>query len=209
MKKVLFAFIIMLLAFITPVLVFAEEPENEVEEPAPVEEEEQPTEEQEPTLDEFKAEVETWMAQYMEESMVAKIITWLVDAGVLGALFAVYLKYRKYKHTTIEDLLNEYKAKMGDWFKENFDKLSVEQIDKINNAINSLQQSNETIMKVLVLMQDNTAKGKATLIEYLGSKTNNQEVKNATAQVSATLQAQEKADAKVKAKVSGDYEEIF
>lgn len=208
MKKVLFAFIIILTLLLTPVIVFAEEPETEEIDP-PVEVEPVVEEETEPTLDDFKAEVETWMAQYMEESMVAKIITWLADAGVLTALFAVYLKYRKYKHTTVEDMINQFKDKMGDWLKENFDKLSVEQIDKIKDAINCLEKSNETIMKVLVLMQDNTPKGKAALIEYLGSKTNNEEVKDAATKVNKVLEAQEKADAEVKNKVAGEYEEIF
>lgn len=200
MKKILFAFIIILVMLIVPVTVLADEPE--VEEPEAVEQ-------QEPTLDDFKAEVQAWMNQYMEESLVVKIITWMVDAGVLSALFVVYLKYRKHKSMTIEDLLNEYKAKMGEWLRENFDKLSVEQIDKINASLDSLEQSNETIMKVLVLMQDNTAKGKAALIEYLGSKTDNKEVKEAAIEVSQVLEEQEKTNAEVKEKVAGDYKEIF
>ena len=203
MKKILFAFIIILVAFITPVVVFADEPEVE-EVPEVVDEAEV-----EPTIDEFKAEVEQWLSQYMEESMVVKIITWLVDAGVLSALFVVYLKYRKHKSMTIEDLLNQFKEKMGEWLKENFDKLSKEEIDKLTNAIDDLEKSNETIMKVLVLMQDNTAKGKAALIEYLGSKTENKEVKDAVNDVSQTLEEQEKAVAEVKGKVAGAYEEIF
>jgi len=201
MKKILFAFIVILMMLIIPVTVLADEPEVEVD-PAPVEE-------VEPTIDDFKAEVQAWMSQYMEESLVVKIITWMVDAGVLSALFVVYLKYRKHKSMTIEDMLNEYKAKMGEWLKENFDKLSVEQIDKINESLATLEQSNETIMKVLVLMQDNTAKGKAALIEYLGSKTDSKEVKDAAEEVSQVLEEQEKATAEVKDKVAGDYEAIF
>lgn len=206
MKKIFLAFIIVLSVFIlalTPMVVHAEEEPEQEPEVAEVETE------QEPTLDEFKEEVQEWMSQYMEESMVAKIIGWLADAGILTALLAVYIKYRKYKHTTIEDLLNKFKLQMGDWLKENFDKLSVEQIDKIKQSITDLEKSNEVMMKVLVLMQDNTAKGKAALIEFLGSKTDNVEVKKAVADVSETLEAQEQANAEVKAKVSGEYEEIF
>lgn len=200
MKKI-FLFIALLCMFILPVTVLAEEPEPE---PEVVEETEQ-----EPTLDEFKAEVQAWMSQYMEESLVVKIITWMVDAGVLSALFVVYLKYRKYKHTTIEDLTKYFGDKVGIWLKENFDKLSEEQIAKITKSVDDLEKSNETIMKVLVLMQDNTAKGKAALIEYLGSKTDSEEVKEATEQVATVLDEQEKTNAKVKAKVSGEYEDIF
>ena len=174
-----------------------------------VEDEPEIVEEQEPTVDDFKAEVEVWLSQYMEESMVVKIITWLVDAGVLSALFVVYLKYRKYKHTTIENLTKQFSDKIGIWLKENFDKLSAEQIDKITKSVDDLEKSNETIMKVLVLMQDNTAKGKAALIEYLGSKTDSKEVKDAVLEVNEALEEQEEIKTKVNEKVEGEYEEIF
>lgn len=203
MKKILFAFAFVLMAFLMPLAISAEG--EVVEETSEVVEEE----EVEPTLDDFKLEVENWLSQYMEESLVVKIITWLIDAGVLSALFVVYLKYRKYKHTTIEDLTKQFGDKIGVWLKENFDKLSEEQLDVINKNINDLEKSNETIMKVLVLMQDNTAKGKAALIEYLGSKTESQEVKNAVDEVNVALEEQEKVKAEVVEKVSGDYKEIF
>ena len=203
MKKILFAFAFVLMAFLMPLAISAEG--EVVEETSEGVEEE----EVEPTLDDFKLEVENWLSQYMEESLVVKIITWLIDAGVLSALFVVYLKYRKYKHTTIEDLTKQFGDKIGVWLKENFDKLSEEQLDVINKNINDLEKSNETIMKVLVLMQDNTAKGKAALIEYLGSKTESQEVKNAVDEVNVALEEQEKVKAEVVEKVSGDYKEIF
>ena len=174
-----------------------------------VEDEPEVAEEQEPTIDDFKAEVQEWMSQYMEESMVVKIITWLIDGGVLSALFVVYLKYRKYKHTTVEDLTKQFSDKIGIWLKENFDKLSTEQIDKITKSVEDLEKSNETIMKVLVLMQDNTAKGKAALIEYLGSKTDSKEVKDAVLEVNEALEEQEQVKTKVNEKVEGEYEEIF
>lgn len=201
MKKVFKIIFLVVLSFLMlgmPVVAFAEEVEPPVVE-----------EEKEPTIDDFKAEVQEWLSQYMEESMVVKIITWLVDAGVLTALFAVYLKYRKYKHTTIEDLTKQFGDKVGVWLKENFDKLSEEQIATINQSIDNLEKSNETMMKVLVLMQDNTAKGRAALVEFLGSKTESEEVKETVAQVSETIQEQEKTNEEVKSKVADDYKEIF
>lgn len=200
MKKILFA-IVILLAFMLPIRVLAADPEPEEPEVA--------EQEAEPTLEDFKAEVQAWMSQYMEESMVVKIVTWLVDAGVLSALLAVYIRYRKYKHTTIEDLLNQFKEKMGEWLKEKTDELSTEQIDKIKKAIEDLEKSNEVVMKVLVLMQDNTAKGKAALIEYLGSKTESAEIKEAAAEVNEALEEQAKKTEEVNSKVAGEYEEIF
>lgn len=172
-------------------------------------EDEKPVDENEPTLEEFKNELKDFLSQYIEESAVVKIITWLIDAGVLSALFVVYVKYRKYKHTTIEDLTKQFGDKVGKWLKENFDKLSKEEIAKITSSIDDLEKANETIMKVLILMQDNTAKGKAALIEYLGSKTNSEEIKTAAKEVNETLEEQQANEEQVKSKVAGEYEDIF
>ena len=213
MKKVVKVILLVIFSFLLLGMPIALVCADEVDEPEIITEEEQPAPESEaepePTLDDFKAEVSDWLSQYMEESMVVKIITWMIDAGVLTALFAVYLKYRKYKHTTIEDLTKQFGDKVGVWLKENFDKLSAEQIDKIKQSVDDLEKSNETIMKVLVLMQDNTAKGKAALIEYLGSKTDSPEIKQAVTDVSNTLEEQEKVITEVKSKVQGKYESIF
>ena len=204
MKKIFLTFIIILSVFIlalSPMIVSAEE--------EPIPEPEVAEQDAEPTLEEFKAEVQEWMSQYMEESMVIRIITWLVDAGILSALLTIYIRYKKYKHTSLEELLALFKIEMGGWLKENFDNLSKEQTDKVVNSIDKLENAVQTIMKVLVLMQDNTAQGKIALMEYLGAKTNSEEVKKAVAEVNETLEAQEKVNAEIKAKVAGEYEEIF
>ena len=172
-------------------------------------EDEKPVDENEPTLEEFKNELKDFLSQYIEESAVVKIITWLIDAGVLSALFVVYLRYRKYKHTTVEDLTKQFGDKVGKWLKDSFDKLSEEEIAKITSSIDDLEKANETIMKVLILMQDNTAKGKAALIEYLGSKTNSEEIKTAAKEVNETLEEQHANEEQVKSKVAGEYEDIF
>ena len=93
--------------------------------------------------------------------------------------------------------------------KENFDKLSAKEISKITKAITELEKSNETIMKVLVLMQDNTAKGKAALIEYLGSKTESEEVKQAVEVVNEKLVEKERKDEEVKDAVKNDYVKLY
>lgn len=196
----------------------ADEPEVEqeeevIEEEVPQEEtDEIPTdipEEEKNEFEEFKQHIEEYLATYFEQSLVSKVITWAIDAGVLSALFFVYRKYSKYKHTTIEDMIKMFKEEMEKWLKEKADELTVEQVDTIKKSIETLEESNETIMKVLVLMQDNTAKGKAALIEYLGSKTNSKEVKEAVSNVQEKLEEKEKVEEEIKDKVKDDYIKLY
>lgn len=165
--------------------------------------------ESEYTLDEFKAEIEQKLNDYVEQDLASKIISWLIESGLLCALFVVYVKYRKHKAMTLEDVAKLAVSAVKEELKKQFGELSKEEIKKITSKVGELEQSVETVMKVLVLMQDNTPKGKAALIEFLGSKTNSQEVKNATEQVEASLKQEEQAKQEVNNKVSGEYKDIF
>ena len=93
--------------------------------------------------------------------------------------------------------------------QEYFNKMSDVEVKKLTDSISDLENSIETVMKVLVLMQDNTAKGKATLLEYLGTKTENKEVKQLTQEVNDTIAEQEQAKKEIKEKVKDDYQNIF
>lgn len=169
----------------------------------------QDTQEEEITEETIKAKIEGYLANFMSESMVAKIIGWLVDAGVLGALLGIYLKYRKYKHNSLEDVVKSTKEMIDENLQKSIDNLSKEKIDKLVKSIETLEQANETIMKVLVLMQDNTSKGKVALLEYLGSKTQNEEVKEAVKDTQEELENALAKKEEVQSKVKDEYKEIF
>ena len=160
-------------------------------------------------IETFKQEVSEWLSKWFDEQQVKQIIQWLVDSGVLIALFGVVLKYKKYKNTSIEELFVKVKTELKDYLEENFKKMSGEEIQKIVKSIETLEQSTETIMKVLVLAQDSTAKGKVALIEYLGTKTNNVEVKELANQVNEVIEKQEQVKQEIIDKVKDPYKEIF
>ena len=199
-----------------PMVVKADSEEISVEESVEVSEEQSVVEEQsdsveikEYTEEDFKKEIEKWLSNYAEESLVSKIITWLVDAGVISALFVVYVKYRRHKAMTLEDVAKLTVDKVEKTLKDQFGELSKEQIKQITSKVGDLERSIETVMKVLVLMQDNTPKGKAALIEYLGDKTKSEEVKKATEEVEQAIKVEEEAKQEINKKVSGKYEDIF
>ena len=199
-----------------PMVVKADSEEISVEESVEVSEEQSVVEEQsdsveikEYTEEDFKKEIEKWLSNYAEESLVSKIITWLVDAGVISALFVVYVKYRRHKAMTLEDVAKLTVDKVEETLKDQFGELSKEQIKQITSKVGDLERSIETVMKVLVLMQDNTPKGKAALIEYLGDKTKSEEVKKATEEVEQAIKVEEEAKQEINKKVSGKYEDIF
>jgi len=166
---------------------------------------EEMTEEEKAALEEVKG----WLSQHFDSQMVANIITWVSEAGVLVGLLGVYVKYRKWKYKTVGDIVDLVKAEVGKYLSANFDKLSEEKLLSMINAIDDLEKSNEIIMKVLVLMQDNTKKGKIALLDFLGSKTTNEEVKVTAEELSKDLEEQVAKEEQVKEAVSGEYENIF
>lgn len=190
-----------------------EDEETLVEEEIPLESEEnalnEDITEEDITEEDVKEKIQAYLTNFMSESMVAKIIGWLVDAGVLTALLGIYLKYRKYKHNSLEDVVKSTKEMIDENLQKSIDNLSKEKIDKLVESINTLEQANETIMKVLVLMQDNTSKGKVALLEYLGSKTKNEEVKEAVKDTQEELENALAKKEEVESKVKDEYKEIF
>lgn len=195
----------------------SEEPTSSVEEPtssvvvseATSEEQEQSSsEEKETSFEEFKQQVTDWLSQYLEKDLVVQIISWAVDVGVLGGLFTVYLKYRKYKGKTIEQLVDEVKAKVTETMENDFKNLSKEQQEKLINGLETLKKSNELVIKALVLAQSKTTDSKLALLDLVSESNTNVEVKEAVEQVREEIQANEEQKQKVQEAVKEDYNPI-
>lgn len=165
-------------------------------------------EEQEPTFDDFKAEVEAWLSQYLEKDLLTQIISWAVDAGVLGGLFTIYLKYRKYKNKTIGQLVEEIKANVTKQMEDDFKNLSQEQQQKLINGIETLKKSNELVIKALVLAQSKTTENKLALLDLVGEANTDVEVKQAVESVRQEVEANQETKEKVQEVVKDDYHPI-
>ena len=165
-------------------------------------------EEQEPTFDDFKTEVEAWLSQYLEKYLLTQIISWAVDAGVLGGLFTVYLKYRKYKNKTIGQLVEEIKANVTKQMEDDFKNLSKEQQEKLINGIETLKKSNELVIKALVLAQSKTTENKLALLDLVGEANTDVEVKQAVESVRQEVEANQETKEKVQEVVKDDYHPI-
>lgn len=163
---------------------------------------------QEPEIAETETEdivIDGEVRQWLEGLQLGNLVNWITNSGALVAVIGILTKYKKYKSTTLDDLMKEFKKQIKDHLDDNFKEMANEKIQALVDELKQVQLANETIMKVLVLMQDNTAKGRAALIEYLGTKTTNEEVKEAAEQVKQELAVQEEQ----KEQVKKEFEEIF
>lgn len=163
---------------------------------------------QDPTFDEFKAEIEEWLAQYLEKDLLTQIISWAVDVGVLGGLFTVYLKYRKYKNKTIGQLVDEIKVKVTETMESDFKNLSKEQQEKLINGLETLKKSNELVIKALVLAQSKTTDSKLALLDLVSESNTSVEVKEAVEEVRKEVEASEEQKQKVQEAVKDEYNPI-
>lgn len=159
-------------------------------------------------FDKFKEDVTAWLSKYLEKDLVVQIISWAVDCGVLGGLFAVYLKYRKYKSKTIGELVDEIKAKVTEQMGEDFKNLSTEQQEKLINSLESLKKSNELVIKALVLAQSKTTDSKLALLDLVAENNTSVEVKEVVADVRKEVEASQEQKDKVQEAVKSDYNPI-
>lgn len=194
------------------------EPETSVEEPTtsvvsssegtPSETPSEPTSEAEPTIEDFQKEVENWLSNYLEKDMLTQIISWAVDAGVLGGLFAIYLKYRKYKSKTIGQLVDEIKENVTKQMQDDFKNLSEEQQAKLINGLETLKKSNELVIKALVLAQSKTTESKLALLDLVSESNENTEVKEVVKEVRKEVESNQAQKEKVQEAVKSDYNPI-
>ena len=161
------------------------------------------------TEQQFEEKAKAKLSQWLGDGLAYQIIEWAIDAGVLGALFVVYVKYRKYKATSIGDVVELTKKEVGKYLTENFKDLSATSIKEIVETVNELQNSIETIMKVLVLMQDTTTKGKSALLDFLGSKTKSDTIKQATVEVNKELEVEIKQEQEIIENTQKEFNNIF
>ena len=159
-------------------------------------------------FDKFKEDVTAWLSKYLEKDLVVQIISWAVDCGVLGGLFTVYLKYRKYKSKTISELVDEIKAKVTEQMGEDFKNLSAEQQEKLINSLESLKKSNELVIKALVLAQSKTTDSKLALLDLVAENNTSVEVKEVVADVRKEVEASQEQKDKVQEAVKSDYNPI-
>lgn len=168
----------------------------------------EPTEEPEITEEDLKTKVNDWLSQYVDQQLVSNIINWAIDTGLLGALFAVVVKYNKLKTKTVDDLIKEFENKLKKWFKEEFDKLSAEQIKKVIDGIENAENKMDCVMKAFVLMQDKTADGKIAMLDLIAKNTSNSEVVEIVEKEKDKVKEDQKVVQAIQDAVKDEYEPV-
>lgn len=166
----------------------------------------------EPTTSEVEEQIkkylEDFLGQYFNSNFVSNIINWAIDAGLLSAIALIYLKYRKFKSKTIDEIVKEVKDAIEKQLGDSFQNLSSEEIAKITSSVDTLAKDIDTLKKALVLAQDRTAEGKIALLDLIQTSTKSEEVKKGVEVVKETIKEEQKVEEEVKEVVKNDYEKI-
>ena len=165
--------------------------------------------ESELTEEGFIDQTKAFLSQYLDEQLVMSIINWAIDAGLLSILFGVYLKYRKYKSMSSNEIANEVKSVVDNAVKESVDKLTTEQLTGIYKGLENLEKGLDITNKALVLAQDKTAEGKIALLDLISERTKDESVKEAASEVKTKIEQEEKIKEEVSKEVKEDYTSIF
>ena len=171
----------------------------------PIEETTNTTEDEPLTEEGFTEKIREFFEQYLSADMVANIINWAIDSGLLIALFGVYLKYRKYKSLSSEEIAKKVDDRIKQELKESFEKLSEEQLQGLINKVNSYEDVLNTLEKALILSQDKTAEGKKALLDLISEKTNSSEVKKEASNVKDKVVEEQKTIDEIQEKVKDNY----
>ena len=165
--------------------------------------------ETETSFEDIKGEIDAYIEDNVHNEQVKSLISLGLNGVEAVALVIIYILYRKGKSNNAENNKKDIKSILKDFTSDEFKEYGKEMIQPLHDAIDKLEKSTDTIMKVLVLMQDQTANGKIALIDFLGSKTDNEEVKKSVQLVKETVEEVKAMQEKVNDEVKGEYKELF
>ena len=155
--------------------------------------------------------ISDFLGNYLQESFVAQIISWLIDVGALGALVAIFLKYRKYKHTTVEDITKlagqTIREQLGSNFKD-MDGNTAKLIGEMFVAIGTLAAKMDNLIQAFALSQDKSAEGKIAMLQIVQGTTEDKNLNDKIEEMKTEITTTEEAIQEVEEKVQGEYKDI-
>jgi hypothetical protein len=155
--------------------------------------------------------IEDFLGNYLQENQVAQIISWLVETGVLGALVVIFLKYRKFRHTTIGDIEKLVNEKIKESLGENFKGIDAnvnKMILDIGEEISILREQNKVLIQAIALSQDTSSEGRIAMLKLAQGITEDKRVIEKIEEIKDEIVAQDEAVKVVEEKVQGEYKDI-
>ena len=156
-------------------------------------------------VEDTKNAISEWASKYLNGTMVANVINWAIQSGLLVAVASIYFKYRKYKAMSSNDIAKECEKKINECLNASFKEMSVEQLKEIVDKVGSLEETINTLEKALVLAQDKTSEGKKALLDLITEKTNDKEVVETANEVKEKVVEEQKKNEEIKESVKEDY----
>lgn len=155
--------------------------------------------------------ISDFLGNYLQESFVAQIISWLIDVGAVGAAVAIFFKYRKYKHTTIEDITKlagqTIREQLGSNFKD-MDGNTAKLIGEMFVAIGTLAAKMDNLIQAFALSQDKSAEGKIAMLQIVQGTTEDKNLNDKIEEMKTEITTTEEAIQEVEEKVQGEYKDI-
>ena len=149
--------------------------------------------------------IKEYAEKYLNAEMVANVINWAINSGLIVALATIYLRYRKYKSMSSKEICEEVKKEVLIALGDEFKKLSEEQQAGILKAIDELCKEMENMKKALVISNDKTYEGKLAMLKLMEETTKESETKEQIKKVETQVKEEQKKDEQVKETVKKDY----
>lgn len=149
--------------------------------------------------------IKEYAEKYLNAEMVANVINWAINSGLIVALATIYLRYRKYKSMSSKEICEEVKKEVLIALGDEFKKLSEEQQAGILKAIDELCKEMENMKKALVISNDKTYEGKLAMLKLMEETTKETETKEQIKKVETQVKEEQKKDEQVKETVKKDY----
>lgn len=136
--------------------------------------------------------IKEYAEKYLNAEMVANVINWAINSGLIVALATIYLRYRKYKSMSSKEICEEVKKEVLIALGDEFKKLSEDQQAGILKAIDELCKEMENMKKALVISNDKSYEGKLAMLKLMEETTKESETKEQIKKVETQVKEEQK-----------------
>lgn len=150
--------------------------------------------------------------KYLDEDKIAMIVTLVCYVIEIIMMLFIWIKYRKFKHTSFDDFSKILNVNMAKSLKDNFGDLGTDIgsiVANLAQEMKKIEEQQNALLQAFALSQDKSAEGKLAMLRLIQGKTEDEVFEEQIEEIKQEIIETEAAVEEKKEPIQGEYKEIF
>lgn len=150
--------------------------------------------------------------KYLDEDKISMIVTLACYVIEIIMMICIWIKYRKFKHTSFDDFNKILETNMAKSLKDNFGDLGTDIgsiVANLAQEMKKIEEQQNALLQAFALSQDKSAEGKLAMLQLIQGKTEDEVFEEQIEEIKQEIIETEAAVEEKKEPIQGEYKEIF